>query len=406
MNDSDPRLTSASFDNGLVELCWSDATRSAFHPIWLRDNCRCDACGDPAIGYRKLRLTALDLDGKPHTMAAEATQLRITWQDQHETVFSSAWLRAHAYDNASRAARVFKPTPWTQAFRDHPPLQDYAEIEAGDAGLLQVLQQVRDYGLCLIRNAPAEAGIVETLARRFGFPQESNFGRVQDLLFDPHKRSIANDVKALKLHTDEPYRASPPGLLLFHCVTNDQTGAGCSLFMDGFEIAERLREHDAEGFRALCDHSQSYRRHFGGDVDLIAEFPILSLDEFGNLCGIRLNDRVAAPLAIPPDEVEVYYRALRYLLEQAEDESRALKLTLQPGDIAIFDNHRILHGRSDLTINGQRWLQWIQIERGDFHSSLRIIADRLGLPRDANPLLKGAYGSSPDWNDMQCTKTK
>jgi hypothetical protein len=45
-----------------------------------------------------------------------------------------------------------------------------------------------------------------------------------------------------------------------------------------------------------------------------------------------------------------------------------------------------------LTINGQRWLQWVQIERGDFHSSLRIFADRLGIPRDANPLLQGAYG--------------
>ena len=394
MNDCDPKLTAASFDNGLVELCWSDARISVFHSIWLRDNCRCDACGNPATGYRNLRLTAIDPNNKPQTLATEAAQLRITWQDQHETVFSSAWLREHAYDDVSRAARLFKPILWNQAFRDHPTLWNYAEIEAGDAGLLQVLEQVRDYGLCLIRNAPVKAGIVEALARRFGFPQESNFGCVQDLLFDPHKRSIANDVKALKLHTDEPYRASPPGLLLFHCITNDQTGTGCSLFMDGFEIAERLRAHDAEGFTALCDHAQPYRRHFDGDVDLVAEFPILSLDEFGNLCGIRLNDRVAAPLSIPPDEVEIYYRALRYLLEQAEDENLALKLTLQPGDIAVFDNHRILHGRSDLTINGQRWLQWVQLERGDFHSSLRIIADRLGLPRDANPLLPGAYGGA------------
>ena len=394
MNKCTPRLISANLDNGLVELCWSDTVRSVFHPIWLRDNCRCEYCGDPATGYRNLRLTTLDLNGKPQTLTAEATQLRIIWQDQHETVFSSAWLRAHAYDEASRAARVFKPTLWDQAFRENPPLHDYAEIEAGDAGLLQVLQQVRDYGLALIRNAPVEAGIGEVLARRFGFPQESNFGRVQDLVFDPKKRSIAHDVKALKLHTDEPYRASPPGLLLFHCITNDQSGVGCSLFMDGFEIAERLREHDADGFKVLGKYAQPYRRHFDGDVDLIAEFPILSLDEFANLCGIRLNDRVASPLSIPPNEVKVYYRALRYLLEQAEDEDLALKLTLQPGDIAIFDNHRILHGRSDLTISGQRWLQWIQLERGDFHSSLRIIADRLGLPRDANPLLPGAYGGT------------
>jgi transposase len=96
MNNCTPRLTSASFDNGLVELCRSDATGSSFHPIWLRDNCRCASCGDPATGYRNLRLTTLDLEDRPVTLAAAATQLRITWQDQHETVFSSAWLREHA----------------------------------------------------------------------------------------------------------------------------------------------------------------------------------------------------------------------------------------------------------------------------------------------------------------------
>ena len=58
----------------------------------------------------------------------------------------------------------------------------------------------------------------------------------------------------------------------------------------------------------------------------------------------------------------------------------------------MFDNHRVLHGRTDLTVEGQRWLQWLAIKRGDFHSSLRIIADRLELARDTNPMLKGAYG--------------
>jgi alpha-ketoglutarate-dependent taurine dioxygenase len=392
MNSEHPGLNSADFENGILEVCWSDGVHSEFHPIWLRDNCRCQQCGDPSIGYRKLRLTEIELDCLPEAVETSEGELRLRWNDGHQSTYPSTWLRAHAYDEELRASRVFKPTLWDQAWRDNPPLFDYAAIDGDDAGLLKALQQLRDYGLCLIRNAPAEAGIAETLARRIGYPQESNFGRVQDLLFDPGKRSIANDVKALKPHTDEPYRASPPGLLLFHCIANDQSGAGSSLFMDGFEIAESLRRHDPEGFSALCAFSQPYRRHFAGDVDLIAEFPVLNVDEFGNLRGIRLNDRVAAPLSIPADKVETYYRGLRYLLRLAENDNLMLKKTLQPGDIAIFDNHRILHGRSDLTISGQRWLQWVQIERGDFHSSLRILADRLGIARDANPLLRGAYG--------------
>jgi alpha-ketoglutarate-dependent taurine dioxygenase len=392
MNEEAPQLRSATYSNGMIELQWSDHSSNRYHCIWLRDACRCEACGNPAIGYRSLRLSALDLDLKPGQLNVVADRLVVNWDDGHESRFSAAWLHDHAYDEQARRSRAFTAQPWDEALRHDPPTFEYADIVEDDTRLLHMLQRVRDHGLCFVRNAPARAGVVETLALRFGYPQESNFGRVQDLVFDPGKNSIANDIKALKPHTDEPYRASPPGILLFHCIANDQAGAGSSTFVDGFEIAARLRAHDAEGFFALCNNFQSFRRHFAGDVDLIAEFPIISLDEFGNLCGVRINDRVSAPPAIAPEQVEAYYRGLPYLLRQSEDPESMMHLTLKPGDIAIFDNHRVLHGRSDLTIDGQRWLQWVQIERGDFQSSLRILADRLGLARDSEPLLRGAYG--------------
>ncbi len=395
MKELAQQLVSAEFTDGLLRLRWQDQLKSDFHPLWLRDNCRCEDCGDPAVGYRKLRLTELDPGCRPGALETDTERLIVSWADGHRSEYAAGWLRQQAYDDAARRRRVFRPRLWDDSLRVDFPLLDYATVAASDTGLLEALHRVRDLGLCLLRNAPAEPGVAETLTRRFGLPQESNFGRVQDLLYDPGKRSIAFDLKALKPHTDEPYRASPPGLLIFHCIHHDQSGAGCSLFMDGFEIAEKLRAEDLRGFTALCEHAQAFRRHYEGDVDLIAEFPILSTDEFGNLCGIRINDRVAAPLSIAPEQIEVYYRGLRRLLELAEDERLMLKLMLQPGDIAIFDNHRILHGRSELAIDGKRWLQWLQIERGDFHSSLRIIADRLGLPRDARPLLRGAYGSAP-----------
>ena len=384
-------IVAANLADGMIEVDWSDQSQHAYHPIWLRDNCRCEDCGDPAIGRRQLRLSELDLDCSAKSLEFDAGQLLLNWSDGHQSRFSSQWLREYAYDNKTRAARVFQPRLWDQAFRQDPLFLDYANLD-GDAQLLEMLEQVRDRGICLIRNAPAEAGILEAFALRFGFPQESNFGRIQDLIIDRNKRSIANDVHALKPHTDEPYRASPPGILLFHCVTTDIEGSGCSTFVDGFEIAEVLRQQDAEGFAALCRNRQSFRRHFGGDVDVIAEFPLISTDEFGSIVGIRLNDRVAAPLQIDPSEVAVYYRALQRLLQLSEDPAYRLELNLQPGDIAAFDNHRVLHGRSNLSLNGKRWLQWVQIERGDFHSSLRIIADRLERERDANPLLRGAYG--------------
>ncbi len=44
-------------------------------------------------------------------------------------------------------------------------------------------------------------------------------------------------------------------------------------------------------------------------------------------------------------------------------------------------------------------LGWDDGNSSDFHSSLRMSADRLDQPRDARPLMKGAYGSPPDWNN-------
>lgn len=385
---------SARLHDRLVEVTWEDGSRNQFHAIWLRDNCRCEICGDPAIGYRSLQLTSLDLDLTPAELQADSSGLEVTWPDGHRSHYPASWLYEHAYDNHARQARRFVAQPWNDGLRSDPPQFAYADLVGDDAALLRMLQKVRDHGICFLHSAPAEPGIVEALSRRIGFPQESNFGRVQDLTFNPQKRSIANDIKALKPHTDEPYRASPPGLLMFHCIANDQTGAGSSTFVDGFEIAERLRAHDPEGFKALCSNLHTFRRHYTGDVDLIAEFPVISVDEFDRVCGLRINDRVAAPLSIAPTEIDVYYRGLHYLLRQSENPQMILHRTLQPGDIAIFDNHRVLHGRTDLTVDGQRWLQWVQIERGDFHSSLRILADRIGEVRDTNPLMMGAYGNT------------
>lgn len=46
MSDDAPQLNAANIDNELVRLDWNDITSSIFHPIWLRDNCGYESCGD------------------------------------------------------------------------------------------------------------------------------------------------------------------------------------------------------------------------------------------------------------------------------------------------------------------------------------------------------------------------
>ena len=391
--DSAIHLSHIELMNAGLSVRWSDESASLFHHIWLRDNCRCPACGEPSIGRRTLRLSRIPKE----IIAVSATidrddTLAINWSDGHQSSYSGTWLKSHTYDELARKIRAFSPPIWTEVTRQNPPTLSFESVQQDLTTFREMLHCLRDFGICFLHDAPPKDGPLEELASRIGPIQESNFGRVQNMVVDRTQRGIANDVDALKPHTDEPYRASPPGIMLFHCIQTDVTGGGSSIFLDGFEIAETLRAEDPEGFTSLARHRQAFRRHFSDDVDLIAEFPVISLDEFDNICGVRINDRVAAPLSIPSEEMPVYYRGLRRLLELAEDSKRMIRRSLRPGDIALFDNHRVLHGRTTLTVHGRRWLQWAQVERGDFHSTLRITADRLQLYRDALPLLRGAYG--------------
>ena len=374
-------------------VIWENHSRSSFHAVWLRDNCRCDICGVPETGRRKSRLTSLSLDIKITSakLTGNNNDILIDWSDGHQSQFSSSWLNEYTHGTQQLEQKAFKPVLWTAEFRNNPCIVDINLIESDDLKFLKMLEQIQDYGLCLLKGAGSTPGRLEAFANKIGPIQESNFGRVQDLIIDESKSSVANRAVALKPHTDEPYRASPPGILFFHCIETDTNGTGSSIFMDGFELADIVRTQDPEGFMALTRNRQPFRRHFENDVDLFAEFPVISVDEFNHICGIRINDRVAAPLAIPIEELENYYRGLKRLLELAEDPKRMLSLTLRPGDVAIFDNHRILHGRTEISMNSRRWLQWLQVERGDFYSTIRILSDRLGLNRSSHRQLRGAY---------------
>lgn len=378
-------------ENGTVRISWADGAVSHFHYVWLRDNCLCESCGDPAVGRKMLRITSIPEDVQPSEISFDTHSLKITWaQTGHHSDYQGHWLREHAYEEQSRRERRFRPKLWDRRYLASPPELTHDQVVGSDVGLHTLLETVRDFGLCFVRDVPPEVGELEAFASRIGPIQESNFGRILDLVIDPSKKSIANSNKPLVVHTDEPYRASPPGILMFHCFETCSSGGGQSTFVDGFKIAEILRDEDAQGFEVLTKRRQAFRRNFVGDVDLQSEFPVISVDEFGSIVGVRVNDRVAAPLSIEHRDVPTFYRAYRRLLQLLDDPQYTISRTLQPGDLAVFDNHRILHGRTGMEIKSRRRLRWCQVERGDFFSALRITGRKIGKEH-ATRMLRGAY---------------
>ena len=79
---------------------------------------------------------------------------------------------------------------------------------------------------------------------------------------------------------------------------------------------------------------------------LRATGPMIGLDPRGRIRQIRFNGRSLAPVRLPAAQARAFYAAYRAFAELAADPEAMVTARLAPGDCVIFDNTRILHGRT------------------------------------------------------------
>ncbi|PNB77210.1 gamma-butyrobetaine dioxygenase, partial [Pseudomonas sp. FW305-BF6] len=122
------------------------------------------------------------VDVAEHLMPENATVdaegcLCVDWQDGHLSRFDPGWLRAHAYDDESRAERqAGKPKARLWHSDLQLPVFEYQALMENNDALLQWLLAVRDIGLTQVRGVPTEPGSLKLIAQRISFIRESNFG--------------------------------------------------------------------------------------------------------------------------------------------------------------------------------------------------------------------------------------
>ena len=116
----------------------------------------------------------------------------------------------------------------------------------------------------------------------------------------------------------------------------------------------------------------------GEDVHLLAHGPIISLDRDHEVSGIRFHERSMAPLDVDPAIVGDFYRALIRFATEVNNPGRAVQFGLEPGQAIVYDNQRVLHGRTAFRDNGTaggRHLRLCTIDRDQFHSRLRRLRE-------------------------------
>ena len=358
----------------LIEVTWSDQRRSPFHHLWLRDNCPCPVCV-----YSVTREQVFEIADVAENLAAqhaeidESGALSVRWNDGHHSRFDPGWLRAHAYDEQSRAEReASRPQKqrWVAGFQ--LPVFDYQAVMEDDATLLQWLLAVRDTGLTQVRGVPTDPGSLSQVARRISFIRESNFGVLFNVQSKADADSNAYTAFNLPLHSDLPTRELQPGLQFLHCLVNDASG-GDSRFVDGFAIAQALHEEDPQAYRLLCEVAVEFRnkdRH--SDYRCLA--PVIALDARGEVAEVRMANFLRGPFNMPPELMQPYYRAYRRFIEMTRQPRFQFCQRLEAGQLWCFDNRRTLHARDAFDpASGARHFQGCYVDRDELLSRILVL---------------------------------
>jgi gamma-butyrobetaine dioxygenase len=187
-------------------------------------------------------------------------------------------------------------------------------------------------------------------------------------------RSVVNPTNlaytglGLGAHTDNPYRDPTPTLQLLHCLSSS-AGGGENTLVDAFRVAADLPPAAAG---LLARHPLRFR-FADADTELETEVPVLQLDARGELQAVHYNTRSAAPFRVPEPELEAYYAACQRFGRLLEDERYRIRFKLEPGDLFIVDNLRVLHGRTGYSQAGERHLQGCYADRDGLRSKLAVL---------------------------------
>ena len=347
--------------------------------IWLRDHCRCSSCFHQITKQRVIETfddIPPDIAIGPAGLVDADNAYEVTWSDGHKSTYSQQWLAKSAQKKTPRSAErqaLTDVTLWSGAdIKDSPPTVSYQEVMASDAGLRSWLQNIRRFGFSYVSDCPVTPEATEALLRRIAFVRETQYGGFYDFTADLAKGDTAYTQLGIGAHTDNTYFSDPAGLQMFHLLSHTDGQGGASQLVDGFGAAAELRHQYPEAYEMLSTVPVASHAS-GGDISLQpwATLPVLVHDPAAGegLTQVRWNTTDRAAIDAPMERMQAWYDAARIwagILRKREYWEQ-----LKPGMPLVFDNWRVLHGRSAFT--GNRRMCGGYVNRDDYISRYKIV---------------------------------
>lgn len=383
-----------------------------FRNFFLRDACTSAESVDVTTSQKNFSTARLPADIRAISANANSDTgvLDVEWSDGTKSEYSQAFLRRNATQQGRRNFRhldmpytLWDTVPDLSAEKIHKI--DYNDFMANPDSAVQALH---DLGIAYIVNLPEQTGIVdntktggsfgledsaekpvlvEQIAKRIGYVKETFYGRSWNVVSVPNAKNVAYTSVYLPLHMDLCYYESPPGVQLLHVIKNSTTG-GESLFADSFAAVVHIARTDPEAYDALKEIPISYHYdndgyHYYYSRPLIVEDPHAGIDPNTGrpyLKVVNYSPPFQGPLdALAPGspysdaQVSAFLRGLRAFEDYIEDKRNQIEFKMNENCCVLFMNRRTLHARNEFDKeSGQRWFRGTYIDLDAYQSKLRV----------------------------------
>lgn len=350
-----------------------------FHFAWLRDNCPCPECRDGS-SYQKIH-DPTERRAEARNVEIQKDAVLVAWEDDPQPHrIDRSWLSANAYDR-----------PHTESGPDERIMWDHASISRS----APAIYDARNLDRTAWMDSIATWGFVRIghLARERLEPFVASIGPISryispepfiSIKIVPGGEDLGLSSVALSPHSDLSYMPHMHPLIVgLYCVANNAPG-GESILVDGYRVTADLAREAPQDFKRLCQTPVTFRQfdpaagyHFSRTT------PIIRTKPDGSLSAITFSHK-NFHVDLPFEEMKDFYESYGKLLARLKDARYQTVFKLEPEQVLLVENERVLHGRT--AFDPQRGSRHFEA----FHVSWDYVAGRRNFA--ARAVLEGRKG--------------
>jgi gamma-butyrobetaine dioxygenase len=157
---------------------------------------------------------------------------------------------------------------------------------------------------------------------------------------------------------------------MLHCLQNTVKG-GTSLFLDLFVVIDKLRKDYPKEYSILT--KVPVRFSYENDGKYFEYLRPTIVEDANDEIHAFYSPPFQGPLHCAPEDVSDFYHAFSIFESLIEDESLLYKYLMKEGDLVLFANRRVLHGRDSFDpTSGNRWLKGTYVGWDEVKDRIRV----------------------------------